>query len=333
MSKAKVFAASIGVALLTSMVVASPAAAAEDNFPSKPIRLIIPYAPGGSSDPVGRLVASKLEKVLGQPIVIENRGGAGGTIGTAEVARAKPDGYTLAAGTASTHVTGPLSRKTTPYDPTEDFELITIYGVNPMTVTVSGKLPVKTLKELVDLAKAQPGKLSYGHTGVGGLNNVAGELLNQKAGIDILGIPYQGTGASVIDTLSGKVPVIMATLSSAIMEHHKSGALRILAVLDDKRSSMIPDVPTAAEAGVPGVIISNWYFLAAPKGTPKPVVDKLYEGLKTIMADPDFKDKMENSLIFGVPDKAIPPAEFEEFVKEQLKVLKPVVETAGVKVE
>src|SRR5919198_1480408 len=238
---------------------------AEGRYPEKPIRLVVPFAPGGETDLIGRKWAQKASPMLGQTIVIDNKPGAGGAVGTAEVARAKPDGYTLLSGTTTTHVINPAVTNGATYDPLKDFVPIAIITIAPTSIAVHPSVAAKTLQELVALVKANPGKYSYGSAGQGSITNLTGELFKRQAGgLDILHVPYKGAGPGLQDLVGGHIPIFTPILSAAPLAYHRAGKVRILAVCSDKRVSSAPDIPTAIEAGVPGMVVEVFNAIFAP---------------------------------------------------------------------
>ncbi len=249
---------------LAAPVLAAPAFA--DDYPSRSIRLIVPYAPGGGADSVARIVAKRVSESIGQPIVIENRGGAGSIVGTDMVAKAAPDGYTLLLGQSGPISINPAVYKTLPYDPVKDFAPITMTTAYPYILVVNSELPAKTLQEFVALAKSKPGAMNYGSTGVGAANHLVAELFNSKAGLQMAHIPYRGTALAVGDLLGGQLSVVFGDPIS-VLPHIRSGKLRALAVTSLERSAVAPEVPTVAESGYPGFDLNDWNGLFAVTGT------------------------------------------------------------------
>ena len=254
-------------------MLAAPLAMAQA-WPAKPIRLMVPFPPGGSTDIVARIVAQKLAERLGQSIVIENRGGAGGTLGTAVVAKAAPDGYTLTVASTSTHMVAPSVYAKLDYDPVKDFAPVSLMAVSPYLLVVTPSLPAKTLQELVALAKKQPGRLNYASAGVGSTTHLAMEMLKSVSGTFMLHIPYNGNGPAGTALIGGQVEVLFGSLP-ALLPHAKSGRARALAVGTPRRSPSLPDVPTVAESGYRGFDASLWLAIMAPAGTPQPILDRL----------------------------------------------------------
>src|SRR5688572_5385881 len=248
---------------------------AQEQYPEKAVRLIVPFPPGGQTDNVARHLGNAVGPILGQQILVDNRGGAAGTIGSAEVARAKPDGYTLLIATSSTHAINPLALPNVPYDPAKDFSSIAVLGTGPISISVHPIVPARTLQELVTAAKARPGYYSYASSGVASINHLAGELFKMKAGhLKILHVPYRGAGPSMQDLMGGQIEMACSSLSAAL-PHHRNGRVRTLAVLKDGRSVSAPDIPTAIESGVPDAIAYTFNMLLGPAGLPRNVVDRL----------------------------------------------------------
>jgi tripartite-type tricarboxylate transporter receptor subunit TctC len=307
------------------------AALAQSKFPERPIRLVIPFPPGGVNDTVGRPWAEKVRPHLGA-VIIENVGGAGGVLGTTQVARAEPNGYTLLMGTGSAMVIAPLASTRKPYDPVKDFEPVGMMAVNSLAIAVNPSLPVRTLKELVEYDKANPGKLSYASAGVGTVNHLAGELFKSLAGLpDIVHGPDRGGGPAITDLVSGQVPVAWSIVTGQIMELHALGKLRVLAVAAERRLAAAPDFPTAAEAGVPGLIASGFIGLFAPAGTPAPIVEQVSKASALALTDPDMQRLIVAS---GFEPEAEPtPARTRRFLADELTRWTPVIRSIGLKLD
>src|SRR6185503_11982106 len=271
----------VAASLLAGLV--GPAFAQAD-YPNRPVRLIIPFPPGGSNDVVGRVIAQHLGESLGKQIVVDNRGGAGGVIGTEAAAHAAPDGYTIL-GISLAHAVNPWLYKL-PYDPIKAFAPIGIMGKGPVVLSVNPDLPVRSVKELVAMAKAKPGDLQYASAGVGSFQHLSAELFKLTAGVDILHIPFKGGGPAMTDVMGGHTTVLFSSLVQTT-PHIKSGKLRALAVGGTERSHVLPDLPTISEAGVPGYESVNWWGIVAPAGTPKPIIDKLYKALTEAQDNPE----------------------------------------------
>src|SRR5499433_3248778 len=258
-------------------------------YPDRAIRLVVPFSPGGATDVVGRLWAEKMKPFLGT-VVTENRGGGGGVTGATEVARAQPDGHTFLFGNTSTQVLIPAIMHNPPYDPLKDFVGIYILCNAPTSIVVHESVPARTLRELIDYAKANPGKLSYGSAGSGTLTNLAGELFKQLIGApDIVHIPYKGSAPGVADLAAGHIPMMTPNIGGPLIDFHRTGKVRILAVAHDTRLKIAPDIPTAIEAGLPGMVAANFNGLFAPAGVPRPIVDLLAAETRKLMADAEFQ--------------------------------------------
>ncbi|WP_291384481.1 MULTISPECIES: tripartite tricarboxylate transporter substrate binding protein [Achromobacter] len=270
----------------------APAAAA---YPDHPITLINPYAAGGPADVVARSLARALEKRLGQPVVVENKPGGGASIGTGFVARAKPDGYTLLLGTSAGHVVTPLMQKTM-YDGIQGFEFCSVVAVQPIMLVVNPSRGITTVPDLIARAKAEPGKLSYGSAGVGGATHLGAELFQQAAHVQLNHIPYAGASLAINDAVGGQIDLAMLNLSASL-PFIRQGRLVPLAYAADKRSPLLPDVPTLDEAGVKGAQAATWYSLAAPAGTPRDIVQKLSETVRSVNDDPDYRRIMQDQAI------------------------------------
>ncbi len=299
-------------------------AQAQDGFPDHSIRLIVPFSPGGQTDIVSRQIGEKLTPIIGQQLIIDNRGGAAGMIGSTEAARAKPDGYTLVVATSSSHAINPTAMANIAYDAVKDFAPITVIGTGPMAISVHPSVPAQNLKALIAEVKKHPTEYSYGSSGVGGINHLAGELLKQKTGIRMVHVPYKGSGASLLDLVGGYVPVVVSTLSSAL-PHHTQGRIRTLAVASQERSRGAPKIPTTQEAGAPGVIAYTFNILLAPAGTPRSVVDYLSAAMTKVMND----DALTNALIrLGVdPIRGSSPEKAAAMIEAEIAKWAPLIKT------
>jgi tripartite-type tricarboxylate transporter receptor subunit TctC len=314
--------------MLALGTLASHAALAQA-YPAKPIRLVVPFAPGGSTDIVARIVAQKLSDRLGQQVVVENRGGAGGTIGAEAVAKAAPDGYTLVLGTTSTHAVAPNVYAKIGYDPVKDFAPISLVAVTPYLLVVNPSMNVKSLPEFVGYVKARPGKLNYASAGTGSTTHLAMEMLKGAAGLYIVHIPYNGNGPAGTAVIAGQVEILFGSLP-AVLPHAKSGRVRPIAVGTPKRSPSLPEVPTVAESGFPGFDASLWLAVMAPAGTPAPVVDRLHKEIVAAIATPDAADALSKA---GAEPITSTPAELAAMVKDGVDKYAKVVKQAGVKAE
>jgi len=318
----------LSIGVLSFLQILSCAVQAQ-TFPQKPIKLIVPFATGGSTDLVARLLAERMGPFLGQNVIVENRAGAGGVLGADAVAKAAPDGYTLLMGTVSTHGASPAIYKKIPYDAIKDFEPITNVMSVPSVLTIHPKVPAKTLSEFVALAKASPGKYSYGSPGNGSLGHANVENFLQLAGIELLHVPYKGSGLALNDALAGQIDVLTDNLPSSL-PHIQSGRLRPLALLSLQRSKLLPDVPTYKEAGFSEMDEGGWFGLLAPAKTPRAVILKLKTAAHQAMQDPVFKARTE--AIDGVP-MANTPEQFAEQIKKALARYQRIAKAAHIQVD
>jgi|KBSMisStaDraftv2_1062788.scaffolds.fasta_scaffold19339_6 tripartite-type tricarboxylate transporter receptor subunit TctC len=316
----------LGCALLLGM---AGAAQAQSAWPDKPIVYVVPFAVGGNTDTLARLLSQKLGTALGQPIVIENKPGAGGNIGSDFVAKAKPDGYTILGGTISSHAINPSVYPNMPYDAVKSFEPVILLGSNPLVFAVSASTPYKSLKEVLDAAKAKPGQLAFASPGPGTSPHLAGELLKTLTRVDLTHVPYKGSGPALSDVIGGQVPIIIDT-TIVLGAQIKAGKLRPLAVAYPTRLGTLPDVPTAAEAGVPGWEVVSWQAVFAPAGTPKPIVQRLNTEIAAIMKTPDVKARLAD---LGVEVGGGPPEQLADFQKAEIAKWAKVVKAADVKPE
>ena len=320
------FLASAAVAL-AACGFALPGAA--DTFPSKPARLIVPFPPGGPLDTTGRAIAQKLSEMWGQSVIVENKPGAGGNIGADFVAKSPPDGYTVVMGALSTHAVNPSLYPKMPYDAKKDFAPITLVAITPNVLVVNASLPVHSVKELIAYAKARPGKLSFGSGSIGSAGHLAGELFKVDAGIDMVHVPYKGAAPAMQALLAGDTQLMFDNLASA-MGQVKAGKLRALAVTTKMRSKLAPELPTMAEAGVPGFDISTWFGLMAPAGTPPDVVGKWNADVTKVLAEPDMRARFEAQGAEPVTDT---PAEFARFIDAEFAKYAKIVKASGAKVD
>jgi tripartite-type tricarboxylate transporter receptor subunit TctC len=316
-------------ALLGTFALAAVRPAAAQEYPNRPITLIVPFPPGGSTSIVGRIVADKLSEVLGQQIVVDNRGGAGGSIGTRAVAKSAPDGYTIVLGYTGTLAIGPSLYGNVGYDPRKDFAAIGRIGTAPNTLVVHPSFAVHSVRELVAYAKANPGKVNYGSAGVGTVSHVCGEYFASAADITLVHVPYKGTGPALIDLLGGHIPMAFAPFP-ATHENAKTGKLRMLAVTSATRSTLAPDVPTVAEAGLPGFEAVLRYGLAAPAGTPRPIIDKLNQALNTVLASDDIRKRLA---IEGAEPLPGTPQHYADDIDREETIWSKVVKASGAKAE
>lgn len=316
----------LAASLLATFV---PANTAHAEYPDRPVTLIIPFAPGGSTSIVGRAIADKMTDILGQKLIVENRPGAGGTVGTKAVAGAEPDGYTIALGYTGTLAIGPTLYTKAGYDPRKDFAAIGAIGHAPNSIVVHPSFPAKTLGEFVTYAKANPEKVSFGSAGAGSASHITGEYFATIAGIKIVHIAYKGTGPAMADVLGGHIPMVIAPIP-ATHANASAGTLRALAVTSAKRTTQLPDVPTIAESGFPGFEASLTYGLIAPAATPRPIVDKLNQALRTALASEDVRRRL---LQDGTEPTPGTPEQYAAFIDEDEMRWSKVIKASGAKTE
>src|SRR5215813_7008897 len=298
-------------------------------YPDRVIKLVVPFSPGGATDVVGRLWAEKMKPVLGT-VITENRGGGGGVTGAAEVARAQPDGYTFLFGNTSTQVLIPAIMPHPPYDPLKDSVGIYILCNTPTSIVVHASVPAHNLAELIAYAKANPGKLSYGSAGAGTLTNLAGELFKQLIGApDIVHIPYKGAAPGVADLASGHIPMMTPNVGGPLIEFHRAGKVRILAVNAATRIKAAPDIPTAIEAGLPGMIAGNLNGLFAPVGIAQPIIEQIAEATRQMMGDADVQRILVSSGFEPILDSG--PRATRQFIAEELARWTPIIKATGFK--
>jgi tripartite-type tricarboxylate transporter receptor subunit TctC len=326
------FSATHVVACLTAACLTAVAAllspASAQAFPDRPVKLVIPFAAGGSTDLVGRLVAQKMSEGLGQQVIVENQSGVGGNLGAANVAKSAPDGYTILMGTVATHALNPAVYTKMPYDAVKDFAPISLLVTVPNVMAVNPAVEAKTVQELIDLIKKNPGKFSYASSGNGTPLHLSGELFKTMAGVDIVHVPYKGSGPALIDVLGGQVQIIFDNLPSST-EHIRSGKLRGLAVTSPKRAPAFPDMPTMAET-LPGYETYTWNALFAPAGTPKDVIAKLNAEANKAVNDPAVKAKLAE---FSATVVASTPDELGAHVVAELAKWAPIVKASGAKID
>jgi tripartite-type tricarboxylate transporter receptor subunit TctC len=297
-------------AILLLLVLSSVAVA--DDYPNRPIRLIVPFPPGGSNDVVGRIVANQLSAQLGQQVFVDNRGTAGGIIGTEFAAAAAPDGYTLLI-VSVPYVVNPALHKLS-YDPIKSFTPIVLLATGPNVLVVNPELPVKSVNELIALAKQKPGELNYASAGISTFTHLSGELFKLMAGVNIVHVPYRGGGPAIQDVLAGHVKIMFSSLIQTA-PFIKSGKLRALGTSGTKRNPILPDVPTIAEAGVPGYAANNWWGILAPAGTPSAIVEKLHENAQAALKTPELQNEFARE---GASTVKMSSAEFGEYIKSEI---------------
>jgi tripartite-type tricarboxylate transporter receptor subunit TctC len=321
--------ASLSVLLLAFGLYGNLEAAKAQAYPSRNITLVIPFPPGGSTSIVGRVIADKMSELLGQGIVVDNRSGAGGTVGTKAVARSEPDGYTLLLGYTGTLATGPSLYRNVGYDPRKDFSPIGAIGCSPSSLVVHPSFAVKTVAELIAYAKANPGKINFGSAGVGTVGHITGEYFAHATGIQIVHIPYKGTGPAITDLLGGHIPMSFSPIATTA-GNVQAGLLRGLAVTSTHRNNLLPDVPTMIEAGVPNFDASLCYGLVAPAGTPRPVIDRLNKVLRDALASVDVQKQLA---LDGTEITPSTPEQYADFIDKDEKKWSELVKVSGVEPE
>ena len=308
---------------------ASPASAqTSDAWPSKPLRFILPFPPGGGTDILGRLIAERMTASLGQPVVTENRGGAGGNVGAEAAARSAPDGYTIVLVAPSLAISTSLYSKLG-YDAVKDFAPVSLVATVPNVMVTHPSVPANTLAEFIRLAKTKPGEMNYGSGGSGTSNHLAGELFNIVAGVKLVHVPYKGVNLAMNDVLSGQIHLVVIGIPAAA-PHIKAGKLRALALVAPQRSAALPEVPTVAEAGLPNFEVTTWYGILAPAGTPRAIVTRLNADLVKIMHSPDLKERLA---AMATDPATSTPEEFAEYIKREIVKWGEVVRQAGLKAD
>ncbi|MCY1214231.1 MAG: tripartite tricarboxylate transporter substrate binding protein BugE [Achromobacter veterisilvae] len=330
MNKVRSLAAAIALAAGAAGTLGVSVAHAADKYPSKPIRVIVPFAPGGSTDIIARLVTQRMSQELGQPMVVENKGGAGGAIGASEAARADADGYTLSIATVSTMAVNPACRPNDlPYDPIKDFQPVTNFANTANVVAVNPKFPAKDFKGFLEELKKNPGKYSYGSSGTCGVLHLMGESFKMATGTDIVHVPYKGSGPAVADAVGGQIEILFDNLPSS-MPQIQAGKLRAMAIAWPDRIESIKDVPTFKDAGFPVLNQPVWYGLLAPKGTPMDVVNKLRDAAVVALKDPKVVKALDEQ---GSAPSGNTPEEFAKEIKEQYDWAKDVVKKQNIKLD
>jgi tripartite-type tricarboxylate transporter receptor subunit TctC len=307
---------------------AAPAALGQA-YPAKPLRLVVPFAPGGVTDTSARVVADRLGARLGQAVVVENRPGASGNLGTQQVAQAAPDGYTLLLGFDGTMVINPWVFAKIPFDTLHDFEPVTKLGDATLILAAHPSLPANDVRELIALAKEKPGTLSYGTSGTGGTPHLAGEMLNQRAGIALVHVPYKGGGPAITDAVGGQIPLVFTAIAGA-QQYVKSGRLKALGIPAAKRSAALPDAKTFVEAGLEGFVVDSWVGVLAPARTPRPVIERLHQEIGAVLAEPEVRGRYA---VLGIEPVGNTPAEFAAQIRTDLARWEKVVKQANVRQE
>ena len=315
--------------MILMLAAAFPGATLAADYPHRPIRFVVPYPPSGAADIVARILAQKLGDALGATVVVDNRAGAGGNLGTDLVAKAAPDGYTLLMGNVGPLAINVSLSKRLPFDPLKDLAPVSFMVVYPNVLVVNPALPAKSVSELIALAKARPGQLSYGSAGTGSSTHLAAELFKSMAGIEMAHVPYKGGGQAVVDVISGQVQLYFSSMLGAL-PHLKSGKLRALAVTGSKRSRAAPELPTIAESGFPGYEANNWLGLMVPAGTPAAIIMRLNREIVKIFAQPDMLERLAAQ--GGEPETGS-PEKFAEYIRSEIRKWAKVVKSSGAQVE
>jgi tripartite-type tricarboxylate transporter receptor subunit TctC len=320
-----------GLAMLSAQALALSSRAFAAKYPDRPVRLIVPFPPGGAFDTVARPWAERIRPLFGQ-IVIENMGGAGGGLGAAYASHQRPDGYTLLLGGATTHITEGLLKTKPTYNPLKDLEPISPIAVTAFAIAVHPSVPAKDLKELIAYVKAKPGKVSYGTAGHGSLNHLTGELFKLRAGItDLPHVPYRGAGPALTDALAGQIPMIVPAMTNIVLEHHRAGKLRVLAVTQQNRVTAGPELPTAVEQGFTDLVTPNYIGLFAPAGTSKEIIDTVSAANLKLLADKSYQELLISGTFELEPPTS--PAEYKQYVENEMARWKPIVTKMGIKID
>jgi len=320
-----------GLAALAAPALLPRLAFGQAKYPDRPIRLIVPFPPGGAFDTIGRPWADRIKNYLGT-MVVENIGGAGGGVGAAQASRSRPDGYTLLLGGATTHITEALLKTKPTFDPLKDLEPISPIAVTAFAIAVHPSVPAKNLKELVAHVKANPGKMSYGSAGHGSLNHLAGELFKLKTGItDLPHVPYRGAGPGLTDLLAGQIPALVPAMTNIVLEHHRAGKLRVLAVTHHKRLAAAPELPTAVEQGVADLVAPNFIGVYAPTGIPKAMVDQIAAANLKLLAERSYQELLISGTFELEPP--LSPDKYKAYVESEIARWRPIVTAMGIKID
>ena len=311
-----------------ALALLAPVAAHAQPYPSKPIRMIVPFSPGGPNDIIGRTVGQKLTETWGQPIVVENRGGAGGTIGVDAGAKSPPDGYTMVMGGSSNLAVAPSLYSKLPYDPLTDLAPISNVAFVPYVVAVNPRVPAKSMKELIAIGRSKPGFLSYGSSGAGSMSSLAAELINSAGGAKMVHVPYKGTAPAVTGMVSGEIDLMVADLS-AVAGHAKAGKLRMIAAAGSRRAAAAPDLPTVAESGLKGYAVDAWFGIVVPGKTPADVVAKLSAAVVAAVKSPDVRGRFEQ---LGYDPIGSTSAEFAATIRSDIQKFAKIIKAAGIKI-
>jgi tripartite-type tricarboxylate transporter receptor subunit TctC len=316
----------IVAAFLTALL---PAASLAQSWPAKPVKMVVPFSAGGSTDTVARIIAEKLTPRVGQPVLVENKAGAGGSVGSDMVAKSAPDGYTMLVGTSSTMAILPYLYRKPPYDPNKDFAPLVLLGTADIMVVVNSEVPVRSIPELLAYAKANPGKLTFASGGNGSISHLLGEYFKSMAGVDLLHVPYKGDAQMVTDLIGGQVNMAFGT-AVAFLPHVKSGKVRALAVTNPKRSTTQTELPTVTESGVPGYEAVQWFGIAVPVGTPKEIIARVNTEILAILAMPEVRARFAG---LGFDVVGGPPDAFADFLRAENAKWKKIAEIAGTKLD
>lgn len=320
-----------GLAAMAAPALFSTTAFSQSKYPDRPVRLIVPFPPGGAFDTIGRPWAERIKNHLGV-IVVENIGGAGGGVGAAQASRSRPDGYTLLLGGATTHITEALLKSKPTFDPLKDLEAISPIAVTAFAIAVHPSVPSKDLKEFIAYVKANPGKVSYGSAGHGSLNHLTGELFKLRAGLtDLTHVPYRGAGPGLTDLLAGQIPALVPAMTNIVLEHHRAGKLKILAVTHHKRLAAAPEIPTAVEQGFSDLVAPNFIGIYTPSGLPRDIVATISDANLKLLADKSYQDHLVSGTFEVEPP--LQPAAYKKFVEDEISRWRPIVTTMGIKID
>ncbi len=304
---------------------------AQSTYPERPVRLVVPFPPGGAFDTVGRPWAEKMKTLLGT-VVVENIGGGGSSVGAAQAVRARPDGYTILLGGATTHITEALLKSRPLYDPLKDLEPVSGVAITAFAIAVHPSVPAHNLAELIAYAKANPGKLSYGTAGHGSLNHLTGELLKLRTGIgELVHVPYRGAGPAIADILAGQIPMIVPAMTNHVLELHRAGKLRVLAVTHGTRLAAAPELPTAVEQGMSDLVAPNFIGIYVPAGTPKPIIEQISQANRNALAEPAYRQMLIAGTFEPQPD--LNPEQYRGYVEAELLRWTPIVRAMGLKLD
>jgi tripartite-type tricarboxylate transporter receptor subunit TctC len=322
----------LGASALSAPALVPRGALAQAKYPDRPIRLIVPFPPGGAYDTIGRPWADRIKNFLGGTVIIENIGGAGGGVGAAQAARQRPDGYTLLLGGATTHITEALLKTKPTYDPFKDLEAVSPIALTAFAIAVHPSVPVKDLKELVAHVKANPGKMSWGSAGHGSLNHLTGELFKLRAGLtDFTHVPYRGAGPGLTDLLAGQIPALVPAMTNIVLEHHRAGKLRILAVTHGKRLAAAAEIPTTVEQGFADLVAPNFIGIYGPTGLPKEVVDAVSGANLKLLADKSYQELLISGTFEIEP--SLSPEQYKRYTEDEVARWRPIVATMGIKID